>query len=505
MHGRKIINNSILGVIYKITILLLGFVTRKIFIVYLGEEILGLNSLYANLLDLLNLAELGIGVAVQYQLYGPLVNNDTEKLSRILSSAKRLYNKIGIFVLSAGFVLSFFIQNLIKSTNYPLWFIRISFLISVTGVALGYFFVHKRLFLQANEEIGLVNIVDLVAKLITVCLSLVTTVIWKNYFLYLLINALYGLTGNIIIYFVFKKKYSTIKENVTNTGAEDKELTKNLKNVVPMKLSNYIYNSTDNIIISKILGLSTVALYSNYMTIINGLMGIEYLFGNIITSSFGKIIKEVKDNKTVFRYYLFFQYIQFLFTGFATVSLAMLCEPFIKLWIGERFVVGNFVFILLVVDFYVHSMYQPAYVMFGATGKFRDDKYITLASAIMNIAISIIMVNVIGLPGVIIGTLITDLYIWIVRTYQMVNKYFSESIFLYSLKMLLYTLSVAIGFYVSYVVCRMINVNNLVIELALKLVVCLIIPNGINLLLTAKNDEFIYLKQYALKFFKKGT
>lgn len=504
MHGKKIISNSVISVTYKITMLLLGFVTRKIFIDYLGEEVLGLDSLYANLLGLLNLAELGIGVAVQYQLYGPLVNNDTNKLSSILSSAKRLYNRIGFFVLSAGFVLSFFIQYLIKNTTYPLWFIRISFLISVTGVALGYFFVHKRLFLQANEEIGLINIVDLAAKLITVCVSLVTTVIWKNYFLYLLINAMYGLTGNIIIHYIFKKKYSSIRENIKECDKETAELTKNLKNVVPMKLSNYVYNSTDNIVISKVLGLSTVALYSNYMTIINGLMGIEFLFGNILTSAFGKIIKEVKDNRTVFRYYLFFQYMQFLFTGFATVSLAILCEPFIKLWIGERFVLETSVFGLLVVDFYVHSMYQPAYVMFGAAGKFKDDKYITFVSAIMNIGISIIMVNVIGLSGVIIGTLITDLYIWIVRNYQMVKKYFSESIISYSLKMLVYTFSVVVGFCLTFAVCRLINVNNLVLDLVLKLVVCLIIPNVVDILFTVKSNEFSFFKQNALEYIKKG-
>lgn len=504
MHGKKIVGNSIISVVYKITMLALGFITRKIFIVYLGEEILGLNSLYANLLDLLNLAELGIGVAVQYQLYGPLVKNDTEKLSKILASAKRLYNRIGFFVLTAGVVLSFFIEHLIKSTTYPIWFIRVAFLISVTGIALGYFFVHKRLFLQANEEIGLVNIIDLTAKIVTMCLSLITTIIWKNYFLYLFINALYGLIGNIIIYFVFKKKHPDIKENKKDTALENEELTKNLKNVVPMKLSNYIYNSTDNVIISKILGLTTVALYSNYMTIINGLMGIEFLFGNIVTSAFGKIIKEVEDKRTIYKYYLMFQYAQFLFTGFTTVSLAILSEPFIKLWIGERFVVGVMVLSLLVVDFYVHSMYQPAYVMFGAAGKFKDDKYITLISAIMNIIISIIMVNIIGLAGVIVGTLVTDLYIWIVRTYQMVKKYFSQNLTKYTLKMFFYTFSVIVGFVLSFRISHFINVNNLIKELALKLVVCVIVPNVVNILFTIKSEEFVFIKRYAMERMRRG-
>lgn len=102
MHGKKIISNSMISIAYKIIILLLGFVTRKIFILYIGEELLGLNSVYANLLDLLNLADLGIGVAVQYQLYEPLVKKDNLKLSQIMAAAKRIYNTIGILILIAG-------------------------------------------------------------------------------------------------------------------------------------------------------------------------------------------------------------------------------------------------------------------------------------------------------------------------------------------------------------------------------------------------------------------
>lgn len=198
-----------------------------------------------------------------------------------------------------------------------------------------------------------------------------------------------------------------------------------------------------------------------------------------------------------------FQYAQFLFTGVTTVSLVIICEPFIKLWIGERFVVGSFFFTLLVIDFYVHSMYQPDYVMFGAAGKFKEDKYITLASALMNIVISIIMVNIIGLLGVIVGTLVTDLYIWIVRTYQMVKKYFYQNLTKYTIRMFYYTFSVIVGFILSFAICRLIYVNNLILELLLKLVVCLIVPNVVNILFTIKSNEFVFFKSYAVKFIRK--
>lgn len=499
MHTKRIISNSMIGVIYKIMMLFIGFISRKIFIIYLGEEVLGLNSLYANLLELLNLADLGIGVAVQYQLYEPLVHQDRERLSKILSAAKKLYNRIGFAVLAGGIILSFFIQYLIKSTTYSISYVRISFLISVTGIALGYFFVHKRLFLQANEELSLVNIVDISAKLITTTVSLIMTICFSNYFIYLIINALYGVISNLIIHFVFSRRYSYISVNRKDNDNEIRELTSNLKNVVPMKLSNYVYNSTDNVIVSKVLGLTTVALYSNYMTIINGIMGIEYLLGNVVTSSMGKIIKEETDNTKLYQYYLIYQYIQFLFTNFCTVSLAVLCTPFIKLWIGERFLATQLVFWLLIGDFFVHSMYQPAYVMYGAAGKFKEDKYVTLLSAIMNIVISVIMVNIIGLSGVIVGTLVTDIYIWIVRSYQVVRGHFRQSGYAYLMKMIKYIIITALGLITTCIICRYINVDNLFVELILKGIICLLVPNIIGILASIKslemNEVFYNLKK----------
>ena len=506
MHGKKVIKNSLISIIYKFFVLIIGFVTRKIFIVYLGKEILGLNSLYANLLDLLNLADLGIGVAVQYQLYEHLVKKDYDKLSKIVTASKRLYNMIGFFIIIAGIILSIFIHLLIKENTYPVYYIRSAFLINVIGIALGYFFVHKRLFLQADENIGLVNIIDLIAKLVTVTISLVSIMVLKNYLLYLGINALYGLTSNLIISYIFNKKYSYIKSNVKEVDDEKNELTSNLKNVIPIKLSNYIYNSTDNIIISKIIGLSMVALYTNYMTIINGIMSIEYLLGNAFTPTIGKMIKENQNDKTkVIKFFDIYQYFQYIFSSIFCVGLAIVGNIFIKWWLGEEFILQKFAFILLCIDFFIHSMYQPVYVVYSASGLFKDDKIVTTISAILNIVLSIILVNIIGLPGVILGTLITDIYIWIVRTYQIIKKFFNQNIKKYTAKMITYVLITLVCFGISFGICQNICIGNVLVELFVKGIICVSISMFLNVLCTFRNNEFASCVEYAKSYIKRRS
>lgn len=499
MHGKKIINNSIVSVLYKIIVLVLGFFTRKIFIVYIGEELLGLNSLYANLLELLNLAELGIGVAVQYQLYQPIVEKDNNKIGKILGTARSIYNYIGCIIILIGFLMSFSIQFFIKETTYPMWFVRTTFIISFLGIGLGYFYVYKRLFLIANEDIAIINIIDMIMRVSTVTISLLLIILFKNYFLYLVVNMLNGLISNILISFYFEKKYSYIRIAKKRDFEVQRILLKNLKQVVPIKLSNYVYNSTDNIVISKILGLLAVAKYTNYMTLINAIMGIEYLIGNVIMSSMGKLIHE-KDKKDVYDFYMIYEYIQFLFTNFCTVSLAILCEPFIKIWLGEKFIIDGMCFLILILDFFVHSMYQPAYVLYGASGQFEKDKFVTIISAIMNIVISVFLALKIGLVGVVVGTFITDIFIWIVRSKQIVDGYFEKNMGKYTCRAIKYICITLMGYILTSGCIRFIQIENFYLDFCIRLLLCCLVVNILAFILTRKSSEFRFCKSKIKKF-----
>ena len=71
--------NAKFAAISQIALVLANFVVRKVFVVTLGENYLGLSGLFTDILSMLSLAELGFGTSVVYSLYKPLAEGDTPR------------------------------------------------------------------------------------------------------------------------------------------------------------------------------------------------------------------------------------------------------------------------------------------------------------------------------------------------------------------------------------------------------------------------------------------
>ena len=152
--------NSIVALGSQICQVLIGFITRKLFIDYLGVEYLGYNSVFGNILQMLNLADLGIGVAITSYLYKPLSENNKKKITAIMYIYKKLYSIIGFIVLGVGLVVSFFLKTLIPDANCGIWYLRLLFYINLVGTVSTYFLAYKRTLLIADQKSYLTNIAD---------------------------------------------------------------------------------------------------------------------------------------------------------------------------------------------------------------------------------------------------------------------------------------------------------------------------------------------------------
>lgn len=148
----KSIKNSSVALVFYFINLILQFFSRKIFLDYLGAEVLGLNTTATNLLQFLNLAELGVGAAIACTLYKPLAEKDTDTINEIVSLQGWLYRRIAWIVIAGSVVLMAFFPWIFAKMPLPLWYAYASFGVLLVSGLLSYFVNYKQIVLSADQQ-----------------------------------------------------------------------------------------------------------------------------------------------------------------------------------------------------------------------------------------------------------------------------------------------------------------------------------------------------------------
>lgn len=399
--------NSTASITTQVVTVLMDFVVKTIFISVLGSTYLGINGLFSNIITLLSLADLGIGVAIPYSLYKPLAKGDKEKIKSLMKYYSKVYSIIGFVVLAIGLSLTPFLPLIIKNMPDNIPHIYLIYMMFVTHSALSYLFVYKRFLIDSDQKGYIVSRITLICNVLLNVVRVTLLLITHDFILYLGCSILFVLIQNIW----YSKKadllYPYLKDkNVKDLDKKDlNEINKNIKSLFIYKIGNVIANGTDNIIISKFIGLITVGLYSNYLLIISSVNNVVSQIFNAITASIGNLIatnnersKQVYEKLNFFNFYIY---------SLCAVCLFILLNPFIYLWIGSDYLLSGIVSALLALNFYTSGMGSVTNSFRTAYGLFYIAKFRPIVMVILNILISIILVGPFGVAGVVAGTIIS--------------------------------------------------------------------------------------------------
>ncbi len=492
-HSNKIARNTAFTLVNKLLTIFVAFFSRKLFLVFLTEELLGLNSLFTDLLGLLNLADMGLGIAVQFELYKPIADKNYEKIGSILNATKRIYNVVGIGIIAAGAVLSLFIQHLIMDNPYPLSFLRLVFFINVVSNASTYFFVHKRLYLQASEDLHVVNTVDSLVNVGGSILRIIAIALFRNYYAFVILSALQAVVSNFLVGYYCDKRHSQIKGIRGYQKQEMKTLLGNLKELLPNKISAYVFSNTDNTILSTFLGLTSVTLFTNYNSIVLQLFSFAAMLSGVLRASFGNVFQENHDKRSQLFLVSSYQLLQFFFSSFCAVSLVCLLDDFVGLLYGEKFIVPFAFVVILTVDFFLHSMYLPLSAILEVLGEFKALKRQEIFSMIANIAVSVGLVVPFGIIGPIFGTLVVDICTTAFRLFTVVYKNYRFLFRQYFTRYLTYIVVFFAEYAGIYLLLKALPFERSIPVFLLKGVICFIVTTVVNVALFRKTEEFAYL------------
>ncbi len=492
-RSEKSIKNFLAAIIGQGIGLIISFFSRIFFLKVLGSEYLGLNGLFVNILSVLSLAELGIGEAITYSLYKPLAKKDTLKCQELMQFYKKTYIIIGvtIFILGLGITpfLAYFINEMpnIKEIN-------IIFILFVMNTSVSYFFSYKRNLFIADQKRYVATIYRYIFYALLNILQIIYLIITKNYIGYLVIQILMTLIENILISLKANKMYPYLKSKnkISLDGISKKEIIKNTKAMMMHKIGGIIVSSTDNIIISKFVGIVEVGIYSNYYLVINAL-NIIYgqLYSSVVASVGNLYINSNKDEQ-----YLVYKRIDFLgfwIYSFSSICLICLLNPFIEIWIGSQYLFQFYVVLMLAINFYVYGMRKVNLTFTEATGMFYRTRWKAIIEAIINLIVSIMLVKKLGVFGVFLGTFISSVTVCVwVEPYVLFKYVFKKSLKEYFKEYFKNTLiTIIIGVF-TFQLCTIIKFGNIYITFLIKVIVSVIVSNLLLVLVFYKNNKFKY-------------
>ena len=498
------IRNSLTSIIANIVAILVAFIAQTMFIKLLGSEYLGLNGLFTNILTLLSLFDLGIGSAIVYNMYKPLAENDTETIKSLLKFYKKTYNIIAMIILLVGSflipIIEIFVGNISINVNIKL--VYFLFLISTSA---SYVLVSKRNLLYANQESYIVNIVHSCYVIVLNFCQIFVLYLTKNYYLYLVIKIICQLIENIVISIICNIVHPYVLEKSSPLDKEkEKSIFNNVKALILHKLGGVIVLGTDNIIISKFIGLIEVGLYSNYYLIINTSSS---FFGQIITSitaSVGNLLISSDERKS---YDIFkkVRFINFWISCFTATAIMCAIQPFIRIWIGDNYMLSSVTVLVLVIN-YFQKLQRMSYSIFkDSAGIWREDRIVPLIEAGLNILFSLIFVHYFGLTGVFLGTIVSGFALWFYSYPKYVyKKIFNRTYFNYAKETLGYFFMFIIILIFSNNLCNMIdNGHQALMCLIINVIISIIVPNSIIFILFRKTENFKYFKDIIKRFYSK--
>ncbi|MCM1262518.1 MAG: hypothetical protein NC313_07320 [Butyrivibrio sp.] len=482
MRFQKSIRNLLISWIGQLAYIIINLYVRKVFVARLGLDVLGISGLFSNIISMLSFAELGIASAICYSLYKPLAEQDTDCIQSVMYLFKLVYRCIGILILMAGIGLIPFLHILVKEiNNYEN--IYVYYGLFVINTAVSYFYVYKATLIEANQDRYIKILIHYVCVCMLGIVQIVSLLFFSNYFLFLVLQISFTLGENICISMAANKMFPYLKEK-KNKLPEEKVLKEIKHNVVGTALNKLsILNATDNILISRYVGLEVTGIFSNYTYITSGIGQILVQVYGAVQAGIGNlnVLENLEKVKKTYK--------ELMFCGHFMYSLCFIIilnciSDFICFWFEESTMLNMVVVYLHLLNFYIAGIRTANITFLNAMGLYWRGKYRGILEGTLNLVISIILASRLGLSGIIIGTFISEICVGCVMEPYILCKYgFRTSIFFSISTMLKNGILLFTSSALILIICQKIIFSNILLQMIIKCVIsgglCIVITYAV--------------------------
>lgn len=474
---------------------IVGLIKVRFLIRYIGDVGNGYYQTINQIITYVFLAQIGFGDAVIFSLYKYFSNDDKKNINRIYSGSRIIFKRIGFVILSIIMLVSLLLylfygfEDGYRNTSIIAFIIiSCSYLIAYFGCGQTYLAI-----LSASENKYIYSIVFNSIKLLCDIGIIVSCYLFKSLESIAITILIAKIIEEIVIRIVMKHKFPWLHK-VKNENTKMFSMTKDLASI---QIGNLILNNVDSIILVSFLGPVMVSIYSSYVFITRYLNEICAKIELAVVNSFGNIFAK-GDNDKVYPLFkeLLIIFIILVFSIGITFSLGI--RSFINLWIGkENYILEYNTVILFSLISLLYILSLPLLSLINSKGLFKDNKNIIFISAITNIVISIILINIYGLNGLLLGTVIAFLVNVILKIRVIENKVLNNIKHnnLYFIYFIIITLLISILYFIKPIELmlfyRLNNIFSIILVLGIMFISLILIVFGI-LCLFSNSANILY-------------
>lgn len=447
---------------------------------------------------MMSLADFGVETLIQYRMYAAFASEDKNEICKLMSLYRKIYLYVGLFILIVGIFLTPFLRFIIKDQSLQWEYIYVVYAIQMLSTLCTYFLAYRRILFIVDQCEYKCTKVDAACSLGSYFLQIIVLLTIKSYILYLLIKVVMNIVANCFLAFRTKREYPYVDSSMQTTrkDIEKAGIWHDIKNNMVQKVASLVWSSTDNILISMLLGISSVGVMANYTLITGYITSILNKIMDAFQASIGNMIytNDTKHGNAMFH---MFDMVEFFMASFVACAYFVLINPLISLWLGTEFTVGMGYVLVLSMNQYV--MWNHRFINYyrNAFGKYEEDRNYILAGAILNIVCSVILAKPFGLAGIMAGTVIGHVGFWFGRVKVIYKEYVTESVRYYVLRQIRNVIILAVEMILLWSACKGLPQNFL--GFAGKIGLCIFIPNIINLLIFSWTKDMklalVYMKQ----------
>ena len=442
--------------------LAMPLIMRRIILYYLGVKYLGLSGLFTSILSFLNLAELGVGGAMIFSMYKPIAEDDTPTICALMRLYRTFYRVIGLFIAVVGLAITPFLQNLVHGDVPSEINLYVLYYMNLASTVLTYWlFAYKNCLLHAHQRTDVGSKITLVINIVLNLVRVFVLVVFHSYYLYLGAQLISQIAENIIKSIVVTKMYPHYSAKGSLSKDKIRSITHRVRDLFTAKFSGVILNSADTLVISSHLGLLPLALFQNYFYIVNALRGLVYVvlaackagIGNsLVTESVDKNFYDLRKLSLLFNWVV----------GLCSAILLCVYQPFMRIWMGEDYLLDLGCMFCFVLYFYVYEINMLITVYKDAAGIWHKDRFRPLVASLTNLGLNLATVQWLGLYGVVLSTVVSVVLIelpWLLH--NLFHEVFPPHLLWTYLKdMASYIGAAALSFLISWYLCGLYHTGN---------------------------------------------